>query len=145
LCAQDNDLLYEPGWGKYWKTAKREKVLKRQLHQAKLKSYCTTPRYKYGFEVPRDYNHAMELDKKNGNTKWHDATVLEVTLLDEYTVHSLTKDRAKRFHLDIKRFGYILSSTSSMMDDTAHGWSPTDILPTSPSTVSTLELYLFGD
>ena len=82
--ACNHGLLYKPGWRKFWKIAKHEKVLKRQLHQAKLRSYRTAPRYKYGFEVPRDYNHAMELDKKNGNKKWKDSTGIEVELLDDY-------------------------------------------------------------
>jgi len=53
-------------------------------NQAKLQSYCTVPRYKYGYEVPRDYNHAVELDMCNGNTKWHDSTALEMSQLHEY-------------------------------------------------------------
>ena len=44
------------------------------------------PRYKYGFKVPHDYKHAKELDKKNGNTKWQDATDLELQQLDTYKV-----------------------------------------------------------
>ena len=54
------------------------------VKQAKLRSYRTAPRYKYGFEVPRDHDHAMELDKTNRNTKWKDATDLEMSQLDEY-------------------------------------------------------------
>jgi len=53
-------------------------------NQAKLQSYCMAPRYKYGYEVPRDYNHAVELDKHNGNTKWQDSTALEMSQLHKY-------------------------------------------------------------
>ena len=42
------------------------------------------PKYKYGFEVPPDFKPAKELDKKNGNTKWQDAT--ELQQLDAYKV-----------------------------------------------------------
>jgi hypothetical protein len=42
------------------------------VNQAKLRSYNTAPRYKYGFEVPRTYDQALRLDQKNGNTLWAD-------------------------------------------------------------------------
>ena len=38
----------------------------------------------YGYQVPRTYEEAMEIDKRNGNTKWADATRLEMKQLDEY-------------------------------------------------------------
>jgi len=53
-------------------------------NQAKLCSYHTAPQYKYGYEIPWDYNHALELDKHNGNTKWQDSTTLEMSQLHEY-------------------------------------------------------------
>jgi hypothetical protein len=40
------------------------------------------PRYKYGFEVPKTYEQALRLDKRNGNTLW--GTVLELTQIDDY-------------------------------------------------------------
>ncbi len=42
------------------------------------------PCYKYGYEVPWDYNHAFELDKCNGNTKWQGFTTLEMSQLHKY-------------------------------------------------------------
>ncbi len=38
----------------------------------------------YGYEVPHDYNHAVELNKHNGNTKWQDSTALEMSQLHKY-------------------------------------------------------------
>ena len=38
----------------------------------------------FGFEIPRNYKHSLELDKKNGNTRWQDATKLEMEQLHEY-------------------------------------------------------------
>jgi hypothetical protein len=58
-------------------------VKRNSVNQAKLRSYNTAPRYKYGFEVPRTYEQALRLDKRNGNTLWGDATVLELTQIDE--------------------------------------------------------------
>jgi hypothetical protein len=42
------------------------------------------PRYKYGYEVLRDFNHAKELDARNGNKLWQEATALELAQLHEY-------------------------------------------------------------
>ena len=38
----------------------------------------------FGFEIPRNYKHALELDEKNGNTRWKDTTDLELKQLHEY-------------------------------------------------------------
>ena len=56
------------------------------INQAKLRSYRTAPRFKYGFEVPRDYNTALLLDKRNGNNKWGDAVTYEMDVMDDYEV-----------------------------------------------------------
>lgn len=84
IYARDNNLLDQPGWKKFKGIAKREKKFTRMVNQAKLRSYNTAPRYKYGFEVPRNYNHALEIDKKNNNTKWKDAANLELKQIDDY-------------------------------------------------------------
>ena len=34
--------------------------------------------------MPRNYNHALQLDRCNGNTRWQDVTVLEMSQIDEY-------------------------------------------------------------
>ena len=52
IYARDNDLLDLPGWKRFKRIAKREKMLLRMTNQAKLRSYRTAPRYMYGFEVP---------------------------------------------------------------------------------------------
>jgi len=86
IYAQDHNLLDKPGWKRFKSLARRQKKLFRAVNQAKLRSFRTAPRYKYGFEVPRNYKHAMELDKRNGNTKWYDATSLEMQVMDDYQV-----------------------------------------------------------
>lgn len=85
IYARDNDLLELDGWKRFKRIAKRQKKLFRMANQAKLRSYNSAPKFKYGFEVPRDYKHAMWLDKRNGNTKWSDATQLEMSQLDDYS------------------------------------------------------------
>jgi hypothetical protein len=54
------------------------------VNPAKLKSFHTAPRYKYGYEIPRTYEQAKRIDEKNGNTLWGDATILELNQIDEY-------------------------------------------------------------
>jgi hypothetical protein len=85
-------------------------------NQAKLRSFRTATKYKYGFEVPRDYSHAIRLDERNGNTNWQESTALEFTQMDDYDTFTdmgrggkpPTKDYKKiRVHLiyDIKHNG----------------------------------------
>ena len=87
LCAiygRDHGLLDSPGWQRFRTLARRQKKLLRMVNQAKLRSYRTAPKYQYGHEVPRNYQHAIELDKKNGNDKWKECTALEMNQLKEY-------------------------------------------------------------
>ena len=84
-------------------------------NQAKLHSYHTAPQYKYGYEVPHGYNHALELNKCNGNTKWQDSTALEMTQLHEYKMFTLEKELSPL--MITRRFESTLSLMSNMMDD----------------------------
>mgnify|MGYP001119870468 FL=1 len=38
----------------------------------------------FGYQIPRDYKEALELDRLNGNTKWQDAVAVELAQIDEY-------------------------------------------------------------
>ena len=42
--------------------------------------------YQFGFLIPKDYKQALQLDEQNGNSKWYDATKLEMDQINEYTV-----------------------------------------------------------
>jgi hypothetical protein len=84
IYARDNDLPHLPGWKQFKAISKREKKLIRMANQAKIKSYNSTPRYKYGYEIPRNFDHAMMLDSKNQNTQWKDAVDLEFSQINEY-------------------------------------------------------------
>ena len=86
IYASENGLVGKPGWKsniirKYAKTQKR---IIRRANQAKLQSFRTKPVYMYGYQVPRNYRQAMELDRENGNTKWADATAIELGQIDDY-------------------------------------------------------------
>ena len=86
IYASKHGLLNTKGWKLpgMKKLAKTQKRIIRLANQAKLRSYRTSPKYMYGVLVPRDYNHAMELDKLNGNTLWWDCTQLELGQVNDY-------------------------------------------------------------
>ena len=42
--------------------------------------------YQFGFLIPKDYKQALQLDEQNGNSKWQDATKLEMDQVNEYKV-----------------------------------------------------------
>ena len=58
---------------------KREYKIFRLQNQAKLRSYRTSPKCKFGHEIPRnnDYDHAASADKNDGNHMWADCVKLE--------------------------------------------------------------------
>jgi len=68
------------------KDAKNSQKMFRQINQAKIQSYKNATVYMFGHEVPRNHQQAMELDKKNKNTKWRDSEKLETSQLLDYTV-----------------------------------------------------------
>jgi hypothetical protein len=55
------------------------------VNQAKLRSYNMASHYKYGLEVTRMDEQALQLNKRNGNTIWGHATTLEITQIDDYS------------------------------------------------------------
>ena len=69
IYARDHGLLDKPGWKRFKGISKREKKMLRLINQAKLRSYRITPKYKFGYIVPRDYAHAEQLDIINKNDK----------------------------------------------------------------------------
>jgi hypothetical protein len=82
--AREHDLLDVEGWRHFWNLAKREKHFLRLVKQAKMKSYCQSPKYKFGYKIPKDYEEALKLDELNQNTKWENATITEMSQLKEY-------------------------------------------------------------
>ena len=84
IYAKEKGLLSTDGWKGFRRLAKRHKVVTRLLNQAKLKSFRTAPRYKFGFLVPRDHYEAMKFDEVNGNTRWRDSELVELHQIDDY-------------------------------------------------------------
>ena len=94
--AKKHDLLDTTGWKHLKRYAKTSKRLIRAVKQSRICQVRASARYQHGFQVPKDYNDAMRLDKENGNTHWQDAMDLELTQIHEYKVF---KDTGKaKFH-----------------------------------------------
>jgi hypothetical protein len=84
IYARENGLLDQPGWKQLKHIAKNEKKFTCRVNQAKLKSFHTAPKYKYGYEIPRTYEQAKRIDEKNGNPLWGDVTILALNQIDKY-------------------------------------------------------------
>ena len=94
--AKKHDLLDTTGWKHLKRYAKTSKRLIRAVKQSRIRQVRASVRYQHGFQVPKDCNDAMRLDKENGNTHWQDAMDLELTQIHEYKVF---KDTGKaKFH-----------------------------------------------
>ena len=94
--AKKHDLLDTTGWKHLKRYAKTSKRLIRAVKQSRIRQVRASAIYQHGFQVPKDYNDAMRLDKENGNTHWQDAMDLELTQIHEYKVF---KDTGKaKFH-----------------------------------------------
>jgi hypothetical protein len=82
--AREHDLLDVEGWKRFQNLAKHEKHFLRLVKQAKVKSYRQSPKYKFGYRIPKDYEEALKLDELNQNTKWEEATITKMSQLKEY-------------------------------------------------------------
>jgi len=78
--AKQHDLLDTAGWKRFRCYAKSEKKLSRMINQAKLRSYRREPFWKFGVLLPQTHSQAMDIDMKNGNTKWQDRNVSVVRI-----------------------------------------------------------------
>ena len=77
--AKKHDLLDTTGWNHPKRYAKISKRLIRAVKQSWIRQVRASARYQHGFQVPKDYNDAIRLDKENSNTHWQDAMDLELT------------------------------------------------------------------
>jgi hypothetical protein len=98
--AKENDLLDTPGWKQFKSRAKREKRMLRELKQAHLRQVRRSVKFKFGYQVPRTYREALELDQKNGNTLWADAVKTELGQIDEYETLQILAIRTLQKYLN---------------------------------------------
>ena len=76
------NILHNPGWS----TVKQYLRLGSTIPKSVLKTTTDfAPVFKFGVQVPRNHNEALQLDHKNGNTKWQNAIKLEIKGINEYS------------------------------------------------------------
>ena len=78
------DLLHLDGWKRLKHIAKNQKQLTRAMNQSKIRQVGRSAVYQFRFLIPKDYKEALQLDEQNGNSKWYDATKLEMDQINEY-------------------------------------------------------------
>ena len=84
--AKEHNLLNTPGWKLLKRLARTARKHIRILKKSKYRQARASREYKHGWEVPRDYAHALQLDIHNGNNKWKEAIDLEIEQIKEYQV-----------------------------------------------------------
>ena len=82
--AKKHALLHLDGWKRLKHIAKNQKQLTRAINQSKIRQVRRSAVYQFGFLIPQDYKQALQLDEQNGNSKWYDATKLEMDQINEY-------------------------------------------------------------
>ena len=133
--AKKHDLLHLDGWKRLKHIVKNLKKLTRAINQSKIRQVRRSAVYQFGFLIPKDYKQALQLDEQNGNSKWYDATKLEMDKINEYKVfqdHGKAqydpKSRKVSMHqMDTRKSGSTSSLLSNMMADTKLDWLLEDI------------------
>ena len=90
--AKMHNLLNTPGWKLLKRHARTARRLIRTLKKSRYRQARASRKYKHGWEVPRDYTHAPQLDIHNGNNKWKEAIDLEIEQIKEY-LQALTREK----------------------------------------------------
>ena len=102
--------------------------------------------YQFGFLSPKDYKQALQLDEQNGNSKWYDATKLEMDQINEYQVFQdhgkaqIDPKLRKVSNAPTRKSGFTSSLLSNMMAGTRLDWLLEEISLQIPLKASTLEL-----
>ena len=146
--AKKHDLLHLDGWKRLKHIAKNQEQLTRAINQSKIRQVRRSAVYQFGFLIPKDYKQALQLDEQNGNSKWYDATKLEMDQINEYKVfHNQGKPNMipnrERYQIpqtDTRKSGSTSSLLSNMMADTRPDWLLEDISLQIPLKASTLAL-----
>ena len=84
--AKKHNLLNTPGWKLLKRHARTARRLIRTFKKSKYRQARVSRKDKHGWEVSRDYAHALQLDIHNGNNKWKEAIDLKIEQIKEYQV-----------------------------------------------------------
>ena len=105
--AKKHDLLDTTGWNHPKRHAKISNKLIRAVKQSRIHQIRASARYQHGFQVPKDFNDAIRLDKENSNTHWQDAMDLELTQIHEYKVFKDTVKHDEKFKARLVADGHL--------------------------------------
>ena len=133
--AKKHDLLHLDGWKRLKHIAKNQKQFTRAINQSKIRQVRRSAVYQFGFLIPKDYRQALQLDEQNGNSKWYDATKLEMTKSTNIkffrTMGKPTmipnRERYQMHQMGTRKSGFTSSLLSNMMADTRLDWLLEDI------------------
>ena len=81
--ANEHSLLHLPKWNMLKNMAKHQKTLARAINQTKTRQVRRSATYQFGYLIPRDYKHALELDKINDNSRWYDAAKKDLDQIND--------------------------------------------------------------
>ena len=119
LYAKKHWLLNKPGWRRFKLIAKREALLLRLVRQVILCLFCMSPKYKFGYDVPCDIQHALDLDKEMGNNQWAEAIRKEQDQFQEYEAFiDKGKFHVPRYPVGTNKFVFTLFLMLSTLDAT---------------------------
>ena len=105
--AKKHDLLDTTGWKHLKRYAKTSNKLIRAVKQSRIHQARASARYQHVFQVPKDFNDAIRLDKENSNTHWQDAMDLELTQIHEYKVLKDTVKHDEKFKARLVADGHL--------------------------------------
>jgi hypothetical protein len=88
-----NGLMNIPGWKQFCHLTINQKKVERLANQAKLRTFCREPFWKFGFLVPRSHNQKVEIDISNGNLLWQESEAIEMKQLAEYNTFIDKRER----------------------------------------------------
>ncbi len=136
IYVKEKGLLDKEGWKCFKKIAPQEKHFLWLVWQAKIKSFQHAPKYKFGYQIPHNYEEALRFDKINHSTKWADATKIEMLQLNDswMTMSALLMQASTTVILSlrvIRRYKSTLCTMSSLMDITRHALLVMDTSPMS--------------
>ena len=133
--AKKHDLLHLDGWKRLKHIAKNQEQLTRAINQSKIRQVRRSAVYQFGFLIPKDYKQALQLDEQNGNSKWYDATKLEMDQINECKVfqdHGTSQydPKSRQYQMpqmDTRKSGSTSFLLSNMMAGTRPDWLLEDI------------------
>ena len=147
--AKNHDLQLFDGWKRLKHIAKNQEQLTRATNQSKIRQVRRSVVYHFGFPIPKVYKQALQLDEQNGNSKWYDATKLEMDQINGYIRSFKTMEKPRLIpnrgrylipQMDTRKSGFTSSLLSNMMVDIRLDWLLEDISFQIPLKASTLEL-----